>query len=100
MTPAVSSFVTQDKGYKQFCDQYNLVAANPETRNEYYGWVKYHMRIEGELDWAREEGKEQGETLATITIARKMISAGTPIQQVIQFTNLTEAQIEKIQQSL
>lgn len=60
MTPAIAEFATGNVGYRQFCDQYNLVATNPQARDEYYEWIKYHMRVQGELEWAREEGLEQG----------------------------------------
>lgn len=61
MTPEVAVFANADSGYKQFCDQYDLVATNPESRNEYYAWINYHMRVEGELEWAREAGWKQGQ---------------------------------------
>jgi predicted transposase/invertase (TIGR01784 family) len=61
MNAKLQQFVTMDEGFRQYCDQYNRVAADPETREEYYRWVSEQMRQQGILQAAREDGERSGE---------------------------------------
>jgi predicted transposase/invertase (TIGR01784 family) len=44
----------------------------------------------------KEEGKIEGELNAKIEMAREMLSIGLPVQQIIQITKLTEAEISAL----
>ena len=56
MTPELQAYAERDAGFKQFCDRYETVSANPETRREYFLWFEEALREEGMKEWAREEG--------------------------------------------
>jgi hypothetical protein len=60
MTPELQSYTRQDEGYQQFCEQYSLVAADPQSRSDYFRWVAAVMRHEGEMEAARQIGMEKG----------------------------------------
>ncbi len=64
MTPQLQEYANQDIGYRQFCDQYKLAAADPATRKEYYLWFDFQMtqagiKMAGERI-GREEGRQEG----------------------------------------
>ena len=59
ITPELQAFATRDVGFQQFCDRYETVSADPETRREYAMWFDEALREEGMLDWARQEGRDE-----------------------------------------
>ena len=90
MTTELQAFAERDAGFKQFNDRYETVSADPDTRREYAMWVNEAMRQEGMLEWARQEGLEEGrrETLSAIQV---MKSAGIPVELIIKaFPSLTD----------
>ena len=60
MTPELLSCAEKEPGYHQFCQRYGLVSADPDTRHEYFLWLKDRWREEGVRITAMEEGLEQG----------------------------------------
>ena len=60
MTPELLSYAEREPGYFQFCQRYGLVSADPDTRHEYFLWLKDRWREEGVRISAIEEGLEQG----------------------------------------
>ena len=91
MNPQLQAYAQQDTGYRQFCEQYNLVAADAQARHEYYLWVKDKMRVAGERKWIREEGREEGreETI------KKMVHAGIDAAVIAAALSLTDTEINK-----
>jgi hypothetical protein len=55
MHAQLQQFANKDAGFRQFCERYNRVAADPDTRNEYYDWVHEQMREWGMMEGAREQ---------------------------------------------
>ena len=55
MNPALQEYATRDAGYRQFCDRYETVSADPETRRNYVLWFKEMLREEGMIDAVRQE---------------------------------------------
>ena len=62
MTPGLQAFAERDAGFRQFNDRYETVSADPETRREYAMWFDEALRLEGMLDWARQEGRDEVES--------------------------------------
>ena len=60
MTPELALYAEIEPGYLQFCERYDLVAADPETRDKYFWWNWAQMREEGRRITAIEMGMEQG----------------------------------------
>jgi hypothetical protein len=56
MNAQLQQFAKTDDGFRQYCERYNLVAADPETRDEYYRWVNEQMRQWGIVRAAEERG--------------------------------------------
>ncbi|HEX4840394.1 MAG TPA: Rpn family recombination-promoting nuclease/putative transposase [Rhabdochlamydiaceae bacterium] len=65
----------------------------PEEREAYEDHLKW-LRIEtNTLKKAEDKGREQGEKLKSLEIAKKMLQQGFPIKQVVQITGLSEQDI-------
>ena len=84
MTPALQEYATEDAGYRQFCDQYNLVACSPEARHEYYLWYKDRMREDGMM------------LAAMYEVAQKLKERNTPYAVISDSTGLSVNEIEKL----
>jgi len=52
MVPELQEYVREDQGFMQFCDQYELVAADPKTRSEYFRWCNDRWREAGMFEAA------------------------------------------------
>ena len=61
MFPELQEYTQHDSGFMQFCEQYELAAADPQTRNEYFRWFMDRWREAGMLHAAKEEGIQIGE---------------------------------------
>ena len=94
MTPELLSYAEREPGYFQFCQRYGLVSADPDTRHEYFLWLKDRWREEGVRITAIEEGMEQGQLkkLAKL-IQRKKLESKTR-QQIIDELGLDADDVE------
>jgi len=96
MSPELKVFAEHDKGYRQFCDQYSLVAADPKTRNDYVLWVNDQMREEGKREWIRQEimeeveQKHKGEILS---IVRNMLRMNRPVDEIMEIVGMTREEV-------
>lgn len=63
---------------------------------EYEDSLKAYRDIKNSLDTAKEEGREEGKNLKAIQIAKKMLSAGMDIDIIINMTDLSKDEIEKL----
>ena len=109
MTPELQAFADIDAGFKQFHDRYEAVSADPEARREYAKWFNEALRMEGMLDWARQEGRdevayklveaEQQLTEARqglLESARNMKNEGVPIEIIARAFPLSTREIEEL----
>jgi hypothetical protein len=100
MTPQLQEFIEQDSGFKQYCEQYKLAAADPKTRAEYFRWVDDVMHQEGVLQWGIEIGEQRGKQLGIEASARNFLAMGLAPEQVAQGTGLPLAKIKKLREEL
>ena len=112
MTPALQAYAKRDDGYQQFCEQYQLAAADPDTRDAYVNWILSIMKEEGMREGARIEGLREGRLQGvkegrlegikegikeqSIAIARNMLKRSRPIEEIIEDTGLTHDEIMSI----
>ena len=109
MTPELASYAEREPGYLQFCQRYGLVAADPDTRHEYFLWYMNRLREEGRritaIEMGIEQGIEQGKVLGIkqgleqgrlvqllSSIERKRLKAKTR-EQIIHELDLEENEI-------
>ena len=59
MTPELQQYAYSDKGFQQFCTQYQFVSGNPEVREEYFLWYKDWLREQGIIITAEKKGEEK-----------------------------------------
>jgi hypothetical protein len=88
MNAKLQQFATMDEGFRQYCDQYNRVATDPETREEYYRWVSEQMRQQGILQAAREDGESRGELRRSREVAVTLLEMGLTPEQVSKGSKL------------
>ena len=63
---------------------------------EYEDSLKAYRDIKNSLDTAKEEGREEGREQRNIEIAKKMLAAGMDIDIIINMTDLSKDEIEKL----
>jgi hypothetical protein len=61
MTAELREFEARDSGFRQFCDRYQFVATDPNTRDEFQKWRREVMRQQGMLDAAFAEGEARSD---------------------------------------
>ena len=94
MTPELASYAEREPGYFQFCQRYGLVAADPDTRHEYFLWYMNRLREEGRRITAIEMGMEQGQLIRLLRlIQRKRLKFKTR-EQIICDLDLEEEEIK------
>ena len=81
----------------------NVMNFNDEERELYEDHLKW-LRIEANTlkkaeNKAREEGLAEGKAERDIEIAKKMLIKGKDIAEIVEFTDLTKEQIEKLKSS-
>lgn len=52
--------------------------------------------VKNSIDTALEKGREEGKNLKAIQIAKKMLAAGMDIDTIINMTDLSKSEIEKL----
>ena len=68
----------------------------PTELREYEDSLKAYRDIKNSLDTAKEEGREEGKNLKAIQIAKKMLTAGMDLDIIINMTDLSKDEIEKL----
>lgn len=68
----------------------------PTELREYEDSLKAYRDIKNSLDTAKEEGREEGREQRNIEIAKKMLAAGIHIDIIINMTDLSKDEIEKL----
>ena len=68
----------------------------PKELREYEDSLKAYRDIKNSLDTAKEEGREEGREQRNIEIAKKMLAAGMHIDIIINMTDLSKDEIEKL----
>lgn len=68
----------------------------PTELREYEYSLKAYRDIKNSLDTAKEEGREEGREQRNIEIAKKMLAAGMHIDIIINMTDLSKDEIEKL----
>ncbi len=69
------------------------------TKDEYRNYedsLKYYRDIKNSLDTAREEGREEGEYIKQIEIAKNALKSNIDIETISKITGLTVREIEKL----
>jgi predicted transposase/invertase (TIGR01784 family) len=98
MTPQMQQFETWDTGFKQYCDRYDRVAANPATRDEYYRWIDEQIRQQGMILGAEERGREEGRMEEKLEVARNLFAMGFTSEQVSKGVRLPIDVVQKLLQ--
>jgi hypothetical protein len=91
MTPELQAFATHDSGFQQYCQQYDRVAADPATLDEYYRWVNEQMRQAGMWEGAWLQGREEGRIQTLRTLIEAKLAKGKSRTQIIDELELTPA---------
>lgn len=58
--------------------------------------LKAYRDVKNSIDTALEKGREEGKNSMAIQIAKKMMDAGMDIETVMQITDLSKSEIEKL----
>ena len=58
--------------------------------------LKAYRDVKNSIDTALEKGREEGKNSKAIQIAKKMLDAGMDIETVMQITDLSKSEIEKL----
>lgn len=88
------------KIFEQLFEATEIAKFSPEERNAYEERLKFYRDLKNMIDTAREEGREEGRNECSgdkdIEIAREMKMNGEPLKKIMQYTNLSKAEIEKL----
>ena len=74
----------------------SVASFTPTELREYEDSLKAYRDIKNSLDTAKEEGREEGREQRNIEIAKKMLAAGMHIDIIINMTDLSKDEIEKL----
>ena len=58
--------------------------------------LKAYRDVKNSIDTALEKGREEGNNSKAIQIAKRMLDAGMDIETVMQITDLSKSEIEKL----
>ena len=89
-------------------EEAEIAKFTPTELKEYEDSLKAYRDVKNSIDTAlekgreegrekgREEGREEGKNLKAIQIAKKMLAAGMDIDTIINMTDLSKSEIEKL----
>jgi hypothetical protein len=92
METRLQTFYEQDEGLRQFCDRYGHAVETEEVREAYNRWYIGQMRDWGEMDGARQEGRNE----RNVAIAKKLLMRGLPVYDIAEDTGLSLAEVEQL----
>ena len=86
----------KEKIFTKLFEEAEIAKFTPTELKEYEDSLKAYRDIKNSLDTAKEEGREEGREQRNIEIAKKMIAAGMDIDIIINMTDLSKDEIEKL----
>jgi hypothetical protein len=100
MTPQSQTFMENDIGFRQYCEQYNKASKDPAIQREYHNWINEQIRQEGMLLAAHKEGYKEGiqigEDKKIKEVIIKMHLAGSSLSFIHNITDIDPEKINKI----
>ena len=75
-----------------------VLSADERTRDMYERREKARRDEESQMRWARQEGRQEGETAKAFDVAAKMLRRNRPLEEIIEDTGLTREDIESLRQ--
>ena len=86
----------REKIFSKLFTAASVARFTPTELREYADSLKAYRDIKNSLDTAKEEGREEGREQRNIEIAKKMLAAGMDIDIIINMTDLSKDEIEKL----
>ena len=98
----------KEKIFSKLFGEAEIAKFTPTELKEYEDSLKAYRDVKNSIDTAlekgreegraegREEGREEGKNLKAIQIAKKMLAAGMDIDTIINLTDLSKSEIEKL----
>ena len=80
--------------FKKLFEVAEIASMDDIERDNYQESLKEYRDLKAALDTSFKEGKEEGRKEGTIQIARAMLKQGESIDKIIQYTGLTQDEIE------
>lgn len=97
-----------EERYTKLFEEAEIARFTPTELKEYEDSLKAYRDVKNSIDTAlekgreegrvegRAEGREEGKNLKAIQIAKKMLAAGMDIDTIINMTDLSKSEIEKL----
>ena len=86
----------KEKVFTKLFEEAEIARFTPTELKEYEDSLKAHRDVKNSIDTALEKGREEGKNLKAIQIAKKMLAAGMDIDTIINMTDLSKSEIEKL----
>ena len=91
----------QERVFKHLFKAAQIAQFEPKEREAYENSLKYYRDLKNVTDTAHEagieegfeQGLERGLEKGRQNVARKMLQSGLPVEQIAEFTELTESQV-------
>ena len=90
----------KEKVFTKLFEEAEIAKFTPTELKEYEDSLKAYRDVKNSIDTALEKGREEGraesKNLKVIQIAKKMLAAGMDIDTIINMTDLSKSEIEKL----
>ena len=85
-----------DPYFNEFMEQATFASMTREEQDAYIASMKQKWDYKNTIDFAREEGREEGKELQAREIARRMLGKKMNVADIVEITGLTEEQIKAL----
>ena len=82
--------------FTKLFEEAEIAKFTPTELKEYEDSLKAYRDVKNSIDTALEKGREEGKNSKALQIAKKMLDAGMDIETVMQITDLSKSEIEKL----
>jgi hypothetical protein len=99
MTPELKAFAGRDGGFRQFCDRYQFVATDPETRDIYLNWLNERIHrnsVEKEIE---NKGVAKGQKMERAKNAKERAELKVKIAEKDAAIAALSKRIEKLEKA-
>ena len=86
----------KEKVFTKLFEEAEIAKFTPTELKEYEDSLKAYRDVKNSIDTALEKGREEGKNSKAIQIAKRMLDAGMDIETVMQITDLSKSEIEKL----
>jgi predicted transposase/invertase (TIGR01784 family) len=92
----INEIIVCEEGIAMASEILMSISKNEAEKARLLSEYKYQLDLQSKLVYAKRQGRQEGEIVKALAIARSMIEDSEPVDKIIKYTGLSREEVEKL----